>query len=80
MTFDKKKYDQQFQKENYDRIALNVKKGDKALIATHAKKNGFDSITDYIKSVIYRDMNQNNRSISVGDISQNGNDNTINIG
>ena len=29
MAFDKKKYDHSFAKDNYDRIALNVKKGDK---------------------------------------------------
>ena len=65
MTFNKKKYDQQFQKENYDRIALNVKKGDKAVIAEYAKKMGYNSITDYIKHVIYKDMNENtSKSIS----------------
>lgn len=80
MVFDKKKYDQQFQKENYDRIALNVKKGEKALIAEHAKKNGFDSITDYIKSVIYKDMYETKTTINVGGINQNGDNSTINIG
>lgn len=81
MTFDKKKYDQQFQKDNYDRIALNVKKGDKAIIAEHAKKQGFNSITDYIKHVVYKDMSNNsNKNITVGDIAQNGNGNSINIG
>lgn len=81
MTFDKRKYDQQFQKDNYDRIALNVKKGDKAIIAEHAKKQGFNSITDYIKHVVYKDMNNNsNKNITIGDIAQNGNGNSINIG
>ena len=79
MTFNKKKYDQQYQKENYDRIALNVKKGDKAVIAEHAKKRGFNSITDYIKHVVYKDMNEDtSKSINVGDVTQNSN--SINIG
>lgn len=80
MTFDKKKYDQKFAKENYDRIPLNVKKGEKAIIAEHAKKKGFSSITDYIKNLIYKDINESSNSINVGDISQNGDNNSINIG
>lgn len=79
MVFDKKKYDQQFQKDNYDRIALNVKKGEKALIAEYARRQGFASITDYIKYVIYKDMNVDTSNIHIETINQNG-DGTINIG
>lgn len=38
---------------------INVQKGEKAVIAQYAKENGFSSITDYIKFVIYEDMNRN---------------------
>lgn len=78
--FDKKKYDQKFQKDNYDRIALNVKKGDKEKMSIYAKKNGFDSLTDYIKSLIYNDMNIEKTIIHAETIEQNGDNNTINIG
>lgn len=74
MTFDKKKYDQQFTKDNYDRIPLNVKKGEKAKIAEHAKEKGYSSITEYIKELIRRDMNENNNDIShvnIGNINNN---------
>jgi len=57
MTFDKKKYDQQFQKENYDRIALNVKKGEKEKIKKIAILKGYSGITEYICSLIYNDIN-----------------------
>ena len=80
MTFNKKKYDQEFAKENYDRIALNVKKGDKAKIAGYAKLKGYNSITEYIKELIYTDMNKSDKNIQVGDISQTGDNNSINIG
>lgn len=80
MTFDKKKYDQTFAKDNYDRIALNVKKGDKAIIAEYARKNGYNSITDYIKNLIYQDMEKNSKNIQVGNINQNGDNNSVNIG
>ena len=79
MVFDKKKYDQNFQKDNYDRIALNVKKGEKAIIAEYAKAHGFVSITDYIKYVIYKDMNENQKS-GVHIETINNADGTINIG
>lgn len=80
--FDKKKYDQQFAKEKYDRIALNVAKGEKDKIAKYAELKGFDSLTDYIKFLIYKDMNEGNSSktISVGDIKQSGDNNSISIG
>lgn len=79
MVFDKRKYDQKFQKDNYDRIALNVKKGDKAIIAEFAKNNGFESITDYIKHVVYMDMEKRkDTKIHIENINQNGKG-TINI-
>ncbi len=58
MTFNKRKYDQQFTKDNYDRIPLNVKKGERAKIAEYAKSKGFNSTTEYIKDLIKRDMNE----------------------
>ena len=79
MAFDKKKYDQSFAKDNYDRIALNVKKGDKELIANRAKKVGYDSITEYIKHLIYDDMKMSGKTIQIGNITQKGTNNSINI-
>lgn len=58
MTFNKSKYDQQFTKDNYDRIPLNVKKGERAKIAEYAKSKGFNSTTEYIKDLIRHDMNE----------------------
>ncbi len=79
MTFDKKKYDQQFTKENYDRIPLNVKKGEKAKIADFAKKKGYNSITEYIKELIRRDMNEIEKAdINIENIDNEGG--TIHIG
>lgn len=80
MTFDKKKYDQQFIKENYDRIPLNVKKGEKAKIAEYAKSKGFNSITEYIKDLIRRDMNESGKTdVNISTINNNSGG-TINIG
>lgn len=38
MAFDKKKYDQSFAKDNYDRIALNVKRVTKNSLQTEQKR------------------------------------------
>lgn len=79
MAFDKKKYDQDYAKTKYDRIPINVKKGDREIILNHAKKRGFDNVTEYVKHLIYSDMN-GNKNISVGNIEQTGDNNTVNIG
>lgn len=72
MTFDKKKYDQAFAKEKYDRIPLNVKKGEREKIAKYAKEKGYNSITEYIKELIRKDMNNDSKSdINIGAINNN---------
>lgn len=68
MTFDKKKYDQNYAKNNYDRIALNVKKGDRELISEYAKLRGYNSLTDYIKQLIYTDMEGMRMSFTDSDL------------
>lgn len=57
MTFNKMKYDNDYQKENYDRIILNVKKGEKDKIKEYAKIKGYESMNQYINSLIRQDMN-----------------------
>lgn len=56
MSFNKAKYDNQFQKDNYDRISLNVKKGERDKITNHAIKKGYESLNQYIRELIYKDM------------------------
>lgn len=76
--FDKKKYDAKFQKDNYDRISLNVKKGEREKITEYAKKIGFDSLTDYIKYLIYNDMNNTKEKANIHIDKVKGD--TVNIG
>ena len=82
MTFDKKKYDQKYAKENYDRVLFNVRKGDKDVIVKQAKEKGFKTMADYIKSLVYADIekSQNAKNINVQNILQNGDNNNISIG
>ncbi len=82
MTFNKKKYDQQYAKDNYDRVLFNVKKGDKEIIVSRAKEKGYSTIADYIKSLVYEDIksSQATKNINVQNVLQNGDNNNINIG
>ncbi len=79
MKFDKVKYDNDYAKKNYDRIPLNVPKGQKEIIKKRSEEKGFKSVNDYIKDLIEKDINSN-KNITVGDITQQGEGNSINIG
>lgn len=48
-------YKNQFQRENYDRIALQVKKGQRDVIKAHAASKGMKA-NEYIKKLISDDM------------------------
>lgn len=73
------KYKNDFQKEKYDRIIVNVEKGEKQIIEEHRRKKGYKSLNNYIKDLIRKDMNESPSNISVGNITQKGDNNSINI-
>lgn len=58
--FNSSKYKNDFAKEKYDRIALNVPKGMKSQIDEYRKQKGFKSLNDYINEIIRRDMFESN--------------------
>ena len=74
------KYKNDFQKEKYDRIIVNVEKGEKQIIEEHRRKKGYKSLNNYITDLIRKDMNESPSNISVGNITQKGDNNSINIG
>ncbi len=78
--FNQAKYIQDYQKEKYDRCIFNIPKGQKQVLQEHWKKRGFSSLNQYINELIRRDMNECNSNIHVGNINQNGDNNSINIG
>lgn len=59
-NFEASKYKNNFAKEKYDRIALNVPKGMKSKIDEYRKIKGFKSLNDYINEMIRRDMYESN--------------------
>ena len=50
--FDATKYINDFQKENYDRIIVNVPKGQKQVIHDIAEKQGYKSLNSFIVDAI----------------------------
>ena len=54
--FDQIKYINDWQKENLERIAFTVPKGQRAKIKELAKKKGFSSTNAYLQNLIQKDM------------------------
>ena len=50
--FDATKYKNDFQKEKYDRIIVNVPKGQKQIIDAGAKEKGYKSLNSFIVDAI----------------------------
>lgn len=73
------KYKNDFQKEKYDRIIVTVNKGEKDAIEEYRKSKGYKSLNNYITDLIRTDM-KNGKNITVGDVVQQGNNNSISIG
>lgn len=54
---DRYKYQNEYIKSKYDRIALALPKGYKNIIDSRTKAKGFKNTTDYIKALIDQDAN-----------------------
>lgn len=52
----KSNYDNQYAKEHYDRIILQVPKGEKDKIIKYGNRRGYKHLNAYILSVLYDDM------------------------
>lgn len=78
--FNEVKYKNDFAKEKYDRIIVNVPKGQKENIDLYRKNKGYSSLNNYINELIRKDMNESKNNINVGNIEQKGDNNSISIG
>ena len=65
------KYQNDFQKSRYDRIAVLLPKGYKAIVDNAVKEQGFRTITEYIKALIDRDLKPGGDVGSAPDQEQN---------
>lgn len=57
-VFNKSVYNNQYTKDHYDRLNIQVPKGKKAEIQAHAKSKGM-TLNAYVNNLIDRDMAQN---------------------
>ena len=55
--FNPTKYKNDFQKEKYDRIIVNVKKGQKKEIEKEAREQGYKSLNSFVVDAINEKMN-----------------------
>lgn len=56
MGFNQSKYANEFAKEKYDRLNIQVPKGKKSIIEEHYKNKGYKSLNAYVNDLIYRDI------------------------
>lgn len=56
MGFNQSKYANEFAKEKYDRLNIQVPKGKKSIIEEHYKNKGYKSLNAYVNDLIDRDM------------------------
>ena len=54
--FNQSKYINEYAKQNYDRLIIQVPKGQKELIAEHWKNKGYKSLNAYVTELIAKDM------------------------
>lgn len=75
-NFDKVKYNNEYNKENYKRCIFNVPKGKEILIENHWKAKGYKSLNSYINDLIDKDMQEageksinvhHNKGVIIGD-------------
>lgn len=55
-NFNATEYKNKFQKEKYDRIIVNVPKGEKKTIDTFAKEQGYKSLNSFVVDAINEKM------------------------
>ncbi len=56
--FDATKYKNDFQKEKYDRIIVNVTKGQKKIIDQKAKELGYKSLNSFVVDLINKKLEE----------------------
>lgn len=66
--FNPTKYKNDFTKEKYDRLNIQVPKGQKAVIEAHWKAKGYRSLNSYVNDLIKKDMagEQSSKTVNIG--------------
>ncbi len=64
MTYDKVKYNNEFNKQAYDRLNIQVPKGQKKVLEEHWKSLSYNSLNAYINDLIKKDKEERNMELS----------------
>lgn len=56
MGYDKVKYNNEYNRQTYDRLNIQVPKGQKSVIDDHWKSMGYKSLNSYVNDLIKKDM------------------------
>lgn len=67
--YDKVKYNNEYNKQTYDRLNIQVPKGQKAVIEEHWRSKGYKSLNAYVNDLINKDMNrteEGNKTVNIG--------------
>ena len=65
MAFDKVKYTNDYNRENYDRVNFTMPKGSKERLKKYATLMGYPSVGAYLNILIARDMKEMEEEIEV---------------
>ena len=70
MSYNKVQYNNEYNKQAYDRLNIQVPKGQKAIIETHWKAKGYKSLNAYVNDLISKDMaaagEQGSKTVNIG--------------
>lgn len=80
MKFNKYEYDTQYRKEHFKRVPLDMPISEYEAMKKRMEAIGQKRVNSYIRDLIMRDINNDSQNITVGNINQQGNNNSINIG
>lgn len=57
--FNATKYKNEFAKNAYDRVSINLPKGKKEIVLKYCKEKGYTSLNSYVNDLINKDMELN---------------------
>lgn len=58
MPYEKVKYNNEYNKQAYDRLNIQVPKGQKEIIKKHSESKGYSSLNAYVNDLITKDMTE----------------------
>lgn len=64
-VYNKIEYNNKYNKENYDRLNIQVPKGKKAIIQTYAESKGYKSLNAYVNDLIDKNISGGGKTLEM---------------